>query len=325
MMRRVSLSHRVALGWLFDGINLDPKMQINYIDNKHQLADILTKGNFTRDECNNLLRVFNIRNLSSVCCFETSCPTSVSKRLQEGTGQKERVMAKSKPMITVVSMTVGMSSTMPSSSASGIPGGDQGKKFIITIIISSTERDLWQESRLQNMASSSQARQWVYVKELGLFVTVELFGDSPAVLSLWKLCQKHRYFHECTSGQLRHLVQNGRCIRFNTENHMTIVDPELSTGSYSSTASTSSMSFSKGPAIAFSESASGEAQGDLWRSRKAKSRSKDDGTPGARGNPLHVILEWLEDFGQKSCGRRMLRNRGAHPQVLLKDEKQPRQ
>ena len=47
---------------------------------------------------------FNISNRSSVCCFETSCPTSVSKRLQEGEGQKERVMAKSKPMITVVSM-----------------------------------------------------------------------------------------------------------------------------------------------------------------------------------------------------------------------------
>ena len=122
MMRHVSLSHRVALDPLFDGINLDPKMQINYIDNKHQLADILTKGNFRRDECNNLLRVFNIRNLSSVCCFETRCPISVSKRLQEGTGQKERVMAKSKPMTTVVSMTVGRSSTMPSSSASGILG-----------------------------------------------------------------------------------------------------------------------------------------------------------------------------------------------------------
>ena len=36
-----------------DGINLDPKTQIKYIDTKHQLADTLTKGNFTRDEWNN--------------------------------------------------------------------------------------------------------------------------------------------------------------------------------------------------------------------------------------------------------------------------------
>ena len=39
-MRHVSRTHRVALDWLFDRINLDPKIQINYIDTKNQLADI---------------------------------------------------------------------------------------------------------------------------------------------------------------------------------------------------------------------------------------------------------------------------------------------
>ena len=57
-MRHVSRrTHRVALDWLFDRIFLDPKIQIRYIDSKHQLADILTKGNFTCDEWNNLLFV----------------------------------------------------------------------------------------------------------------------------------------------------------------------------------------------------------------------------------------------------------------------------
>ena len=51
-MRHVSRTHRVALDWLFDRINLDPKIQIKYTDTKNQLADILTKGNFTRDEWN---------------------------------------------------------------------------------------------------------------------------------------------------------------------------------------------------------------------------------------------------------------------------------
>ena len=45
-MRHVSRTHRVALDWLFDRINLDSKIQIKYIDTKNQLADILTKGNF---------------------------------------------------------------------------------------------------------------------------------------------------------------------------------------------------------------------------------------------------------------------------------------
>ena len=46
-MRHVSRTHRVALDWLFDRINLDSKIQIKYIDTKNHLADILTKGNFT--------------------------------------------------------------------------------------------------------------------------------------------------------------------------------------------------------------------------------------------------------------------------------------
>ena len=40
-MRHVSRTHRVPLDWLFDRINLEPKIQIKYVDTKHQLADIL--------------------------------------------------------------------------------------------------------------------------------------------------------------------------------------------------------------------------------------------------------------------------------------------
>ena len=54
-VRHVSRTHRVSLDWLFDRINLDPKIQIKYIDTKDQLADILTKRNFTRDEWKHLL------------------------------------------------------------------------------------------------------------------------------------------------------------------------------------------------------------------------------------------------------------------------------
>ena len=45
-MRHVSRTHRVALDWLFDRINLDSKIQIKYIDTENQLADILTKRKF---------------------------------------------------------------------------------------------------------------------------------------------------------------------------------------------------------------------------------------------------------------------------------------
>ena len=51
-MRHVSRAHRVALHWLFDRINLDPKIQIKYVDTNNQLADILTEGSFSKDEWN---------------------------------------------------------------------------------------------------------------------------------------------------------------------------------------------------------------------------------------------------------------------------------
>ena len=51
-MWHVSRTHRVALDWLFDSINLDPRVQIKYVDTKNQLTDILIIGNFTRDEWN---------------------------------------------------------------------------------------------------------------------------------------------------------------------------------------------------------------------------------------------------------------------------------
>ena len=96
-MRHVSRTHRVALDWLFDRINLDSKIQIRYIDTKNQLADILTKGNFTSDEWNHLLCLFNISHFSSINSLK-----AVSKRTHEDAGE-ERVTTKSKPMMNLVS------------------------------------------------------------------------------------------------------------------------------------------------------------------------------------------------------------------------------
>ena len=96
-MRHVSRTHRVALDWLFDRINLDPKIQIKYIDTKNHLANILTKGKFTRDECNHLLCLFNTSHFSSI-----DCPEVMSQRTQKYSGE-ERVTAKSKPTMNLVS------------------------------------------------------------------------------------------------------------------------------------------------------------------------------------------------------------------------------
>ena len=96
-MRHVSRTHRVALYWLFDRIILDPKIQIKYIDSKNQLADMLTKGSFTRDEWNHLSCLLYISHFSSAECSEV-----MSKRTQKDSGE-ERVTAKSKTMMNLVS------------------------------------------------------------------------------------------------------------------------------------------------------------------------------------------------------------------------------
>ena len=111
-IRHVSWTHRVALDWFLDRVNLDSKIQIKYIDTKHQLADILTKGNFTRDVWNHLLNLFNISHFRS-----TACTAAMAKRSQQESGQ-ERVTAKSRPMMN-------LTAKMPSvewSSTSSNPG-----------------------------------------------------------------------------------------------------------------------------------------------------------------------------------------------------------
>ena len=111
-MRHVSRTHRVALDWLFDRINLDSKILIKYIDTKNQLADILTKGNFTRDEWNHLLCLFNISHFSSIVCSDT-----MAKRAQQGSGE-ERVTATSRPTMNLIARTP----SFVSSSTSVSPG-----------------------------------------------------------------------------------------------------------------------------------------------------------------------------------------------------------
>ena len=125
-MRHVSRTHRVDLDWLLDVFNLDSKIQIKYIDSKNQLADILTKGNFTRDEWNHLLSLFNICHSSS-----TVCSTAMAKRIQQESGE-ERVTAKSRPMMN---LTAWMPQVVSSSTSS--PGktwyGDQdpGRSVVV--------------------------------------------------------------------------------------------------------------------------------------------------------------------------------------------------
>ena len=106
-MRHVSRTQMLLIGCSIE--NQDTKIQIEYIDTKNQLADILTKGNFTSDEWNHLLSLFNISHFSS-----TACTAAMAKRAQQGSGE-ERVTAKSRPMMNLTARVPSVVSSSTSS------------------------------------------------------------------------------------------------------------------------------------------------------------------------------------------------------------------
>ena len=79
----------------------------------------------------------------------------------------------------------------------------------------------------------------VYVKELDIFLTMKVLENTPAVLSLGKLCDENGYSHEWINGQKPHLIKDGIRIPCNTENFVPIVVPGLSNSSSGSDSSTS--------------------------------------------------------------------------------------
>ena len=150
-MRHVSRTHRVALDWLIERINLDPKIQVKYIDTKNQVADILTKGNVTRDEWNHLLCLFHINHFSSTNCLEVTW-----KRTQEDAGE-ERVTAKPKPMMNLVSRCSVRDPNVLASTASESPVKTRSES---QIPLSSWNEQQPRTGRLVMGASSSDYSEW---------------------------------------------------------------------------------------------------------------------------------------------------------------------
>ena len=123
-----------------------------YIDTNNQLADILAKGNFTRDEWNHLLCLFNISHFSSINCLE-----AMSKRTQEDAGE-ERVTAKSKPMMNLVSRYSERTPDVLPSTASESP--EKTKSESQKVPLSSKKEQQPRRGRPVMGASSSNNSEW---------------------------------------------------------------------------------------------------------------------------------------------------------------------
>ena len=82
----------------------------------------------------------------------------------------------------------------------------------------------------------------VYVKELDILLTKRALENTPAVLSLGKLCDENGYSYEWINGQKPHLINNGIRIHCNTENFVPVVVPGLSSSSSGSSSTSRTLS-----------------------------------------------------------------------------------
>ena len=170
----------------------------------------------------------------------------------------------------------------------------------------------------------------VYVKEFDIFLTMKVLENTPAVLSLGKLCDENGYSYEWINGQKPHHIKNGIRIPCITENFVPIVVPGLSSSSSGSSStsktpsrqeslcSTSSSSSSSPPTVTSSGNETREredriesdtspvqvstsvddrsGQPDETQANKIQKPNKKE-TTIERGNlASSEVPEWLQEF-----------------------------
>ena len=123
----------------------------------------------------------------------------------------------------------------------------------------------------------------VYVKELDIFLSVKVLENTPAVLSLGKLCVKNGYSNEWINGQKPHLIKNGIRIQCDTENFVPIVVPGLSTSQSSSShhaiSRTPSRQESDYPTSSSSSSSSPTISSSDNETREKEDQTENDTSP----------------------------------------------
>ena len=151
----------------------------------------------------------------------------------------------------------------------------------------------------------------MYVEDLDLFVTVQLLEETPAGLSLGKLCSEHGCSYEWINGETPLLTKDGKTIACTMDNLVPPVVPGLSSSSSSSWASTSR------PKDQSNSSGESETTSDPVTTRRAKracgkpmQTNLDMQASGSRGlahtedetdkeDPTQGILDWLQPFTAK--------------------------
>ena len=135
----------------------------------------------------------------------------------------------------------------------------------------------------------------VYVKELGIFLTMKVLENTPAVLSLGKLCDENGYSYEWINGQKPHLTKDGIRMQCNTENFVPIVVPGFSTSSSSSSHPSTSMTPSRQESHHPTSSSSSSSSPTTTASSDSETREKQDQS-GIDSPPVLVSSSNVEEM-----------------------------
>ena len=157
--------------------------------------------------------------------------------------------------------------------------------------------------------SAHKEEAQVYVHDLDLFVTVQLLEETPAVLSLGKLCEDHGYSYEWVSGQKPRLTKEEKTIMCKTDNFVHLVvrgyPPVLGAirrqHRHRRICLQQVQLKKRGDELA-------PRQWCRSSSKKTKTKKKRDDSRDA-DNRLRDLPEWLEEFHRKSRRCRRARTR----------------
>ena len=177
----------------------------------------------------------------------------------------------------------------------------------------------------------------VYVKELEKILTMKVLENTPAVLSLGKLCDENGYSFEWINGQNPRLIKNGIRTQCNTENFVAIVVPGLASSSSSishpSTSMTPSRQESNRPTSSPSSSTSPTTtvlSDSETREREDLSGIKSHPVPVSsmlkieRGDPLCAdIPVWLQEFREILVDDEVPERRDSHASSSLDVPSEP--
>ena len=127
---------------------------------------------------------------------------------------------------------------------------------------------------------------------------MKVLENTPAVLSLGKLCDENGYSYEWIDGQKPHLIKNGVRIQCNKENFVPIVVLGLSTSSSSSFPSSTSMTPSRQEIDHPTSSSSSSTSPTMTVSSDRETKARQD----LRGIDSYPVSVTSKHFERKEQG-----------------------